>query len=78
MNAVFVISLFLSSPYKLSRKKRTREQECKAFLVWVCFFTFKIQCYLQAFVTLVVFLFLWDYANTLRSGGRNTFTCLRC
>lgn len=69
MNAVFVISLFLSSLYKLPREKRTREQECEAFLVWVCFFTFKIQCYSQAFVTLVVFLFLWDYANTLRRGG---------
>lgn len=59
--------MFIISLYKLYRKKK--EQECEAFLGFVCFFTFKIECYSQAFVTLLVFLFLWDCASTLRSGG---------
>lgn len=75
MNEIFVISLFLSSLYKLYREKK--EQECEAFLGFAGFFTLIIQCSSQAFVTLLVFPFLWEYANTLRRGGGNMFTCLR-
>lgn len=57
---------------------REKGQECEAFVEFVCFFTFKIQCYSQTFDNLLVFALLCDYANTSRRGGGNTFTCLRC